>query len=134
MPISLTEAKQAVEAAIRKAEELDVLISVAVCDEGGHLLAFSRMDGAGWAGVYGAQGKAVASAATGAPSGRIPPDLTVMRRINELAGDRMIYAQGAAPIRLEGRVVGAIGTGGASAEQDEICALAGADAIMKTHG
>lgn len=130
----MTQANEAVAAALRKAEELNVLISIAVCDEGGHLVAFSRMDGAGWAGVYGAQGKAVASAATGAPSGRIPPDIPVMLRINELAGDRMIYAQGASPIRIGGRVVGAIGTGGATAEQDEACAAAGAEAIMKAHG
>lgn len=134
MPLCLTQANEAIGAALRKAAEFNVLISIAVCDEGGHLLAFTRMDGVGWASVYGAQGKAVASAATGAPSGRIPPDILVMRRINELAGDRMIYAQGAAPIRIGGRVVGAIGVGGATAEQDEACAAAGAEAVMTAHG
>lgn len=129
----MNQANDAIEAALCKAVELNVLVSIAVCDEGGHLLAFSRMDGAGWAGVYGAQGKAIASVATGAPSGRIPPDILVMRRINELSGDRMIYAQGALPIRVGGRVVGAIGAGGATAEQDEVCAIAGVEAITKTH-
>ncbi|GAB4137412.1 MAG: heme-binding protein [Sphingomonadales bacterium] len=129
MSLTLQQAQRAVAAAVEKAEALGVAISVAVCDRGGHLMAFARMTNAGWAGVYGAQGKAVASAATGAPSGRIPPDLVVMQRINTLSGDRMIYAKGAVPIVVDKAVIGAIGAGGATAEQDEECAAAGAAAV-----
>ena len=41
------------------AEQLGIKINMAVCDEGGHLVAFQRMDGAIWAGTYGSQGKAL---------------------------------------------------------------------------
>ena len=68
MPLKLSEANQVVHAAIAKAQELNIRISVAVCDAGGRLLAFNRMDGAIWASVYGCQGKAIASAAFGRPS------------------------------------------------------------------
>ena len=60
-----------ISAALAKAGELNIKISVAVCDAGGRLIAFNRMDGAIWAGVYGSQGKAVASVAFGRPSGKM---------------------------------------------------------------
>ncbi|MYF69969.1 MAG: heme-binding protein [Proteobacteria bacterium] len=132
--MELEHANRAISAAIVQARQMDIRISVAVCDDGGHPVAFARMDGAGWAASYGAVGKATASAATGSPSGRIPPDLHVMQRINELAGDRMIFSQGAVPIVVNGKRVGAIGAGGGTAEQDEACAAAGAAAIMDPPG
>ncbi len=49
MAISRTEANRIVEAAVANARELGIRICVAVCDAGGRLLAFSRMDGANWA-------------------------------------------------------------------------------------
>ena len=68
MAISLDEANKMVAGAIAKAEELNIKINVAVVDAGGRLLAFNRMDGAIWGGMYGSQGKAVASAAFGRSS------------------------------------------------------------------
>jgi glc operon protein GlcG len=125
--ISLLQANEAIATAIQCAETMNIRISVSVCDVGGNLLAFSRMDGAGWATIVGAHGKAIASAATGSPSGRIPADLPVMQRTNELSGNRMVYSQGAVPIVIDGQLIGAIGAGGGTAEQDEECAIAGAD-------
>ena len=125
MTLTLAQANKAVEAAICKAQELDIRICVAVCDAGGRLLAFSRMEGAGWASIYGSQGKAVTSAATGVPSGRIPADLHVMQKIAEHEGGHMIYSQGAVPIIRSGCVMGAIGAGGGTGQEDEDCAAAG---------
>jgi glc operon protein GlcG len=124
--ITLLQASEAIATALHTAEAMNIQISASVCDVGGHLGAFSRMDGASWATIYGAHGKAIASAATGAPSGRIPANLPVMQRINELTGDRMVYSQGAVPIVFDGQLIGAIGAGGGTAEQDEECAIAGA--------
>nr|MCS5665801.1 heme-binding protein [Dehalococcoidia bacterium] len=69
MAITLDEANTMVAGAIAKAKELNIRINVAVCDAGGRLLAFNRMDGAIWGGAYGSQGKAIASAAFGRSSG-----------------------------------------------------------------
>lgn len=92
-------------------------------------MAFARMDESNWASVYGAQGKALTAAATRCKSGAIPSDSVVMRRIASLEGDNMIYARGAVPL-IRGRVLlGAIGVGGADAERDEDCAVAGAKAL-----
>lgn len=46
MALTLTEANRMIQAAVAKAQELNVKISVAVCDIGGNLVALNRMDGA----------------------------------------------------------------------------------------
>ena len=73
MAISLAEANRMLEGAIAHAKSLNIKVNVAVCDAGGRLIAFNRMDGAIWAGVYGSQGKAVASAALRTLSGTAGP-------------------------------------------------------------
>ena len=71
MALTLDEANRIVEGAIAAANEMGIKINVAVVDAGGRLMAFNRMDGAIWAGAYGSQGKAVASAAFGRTSGEL---------------------------------------------------------------
>src|SRR2546423_15287613 len=67
--LTLAEANQVVQGALARAKELNIKISVAVCDAGGRLVAFNRMDGALWAGAYGSQGMAIASGAFARPGG-----------------------------------------------------------------
>ena len=71
MSLTLEEANRILRAALAKAQELNIKISAAVCDAGGRPLAFQRMDNAIWASAYASQGKAVASAAFGRPSGEM---------------------------------------------------------------
>ena len=71
MALTLAEANTIVQGALAKAKELNIRISVAVCDAGGRLVAFNRMDGAIWGSVYGCQGKAIASVAFGRASGEL---------------------------------------------------------------
>ena len=131
MSLTLEEANKVITGAIEKAEEIGAKMNIAVCDSGGRLLAFQRMDGAMWAGSYGSQGKAVASAAFGRPSG----DLTeranhpTLRGIAEAEGNHMFYGQGAVPIFRDGVLLGACGVGGGTAQEDEDCAQAGADCL-----
>ncbi|MBS1089707.1 GlcG/HbpS family heme-binding protein [Gluconobacter wancherniae] len=129
MTITLSQAQHALTACIDKAVALDIQVCVCVVDAGGRLVAFARMDGSNWASIYGCQGKALTAAATRCNSGAIPPESVVMSRISELEGKNMIYARGAVPLFRDGQLVGAIGAGGASADLDEACAIAGADSI-----
>ena len=127
MAVSLAEANKIVAGAISKAEELNIKINVAVCDAGGRLIAFNRMDGAIWAGVYGSQGKAVASAAFGRTSGELQEraDQPTPRGIAIAEGGHMIMGQGGVPIVRGGAVEGACGVGGGTSQEDEDCARAG---------
>lgn len=127
MALSLDEANRIIAGAIAKAEELNIKINVAVCDTGGRLIAFNRMDGAIWAGVYGSQGKAVASAAFGRTSGELQEraDQPTPRGIAIAEGGHMIMGQGGVPIIRNGTVDGACGVGGGTSQEDEDCARAG---------
>ncbi len=127
MALTLAEANKVVQGAIAKAEELNIKINVAVCDAGARLVAFNRMDGAIWGGMYGSQGKAVASAAFGLNSGGLQQraDSPIMRGIAAAEGGHMILSKGAVPIVRGGAVEGACGVGGGTAQEDEDCASAG---------
>jgi len=127
MALTLAEANQVVQAALARARELNIKISVAVCDAGGRLVAFNRMDGALWAGAYGSQGKAIASVAFARPSGELQERAgsPIIQGIMAAEGGHMIPSQGAVPIIRNGVVEGACGGGGGTSQQDEDCARAG---------
>lgn len=131
MSITLDEANRALDAAIAKATEQGTKMNIAVVDAGGRLVAFKRMDGAIWAGVYGSQGKAVASAAFGRDSGVMQERAgsPIIQGIMMAEGGHMIPSQGAVPITRNGVVIGAIGCGGGTGQEDEDCARAGAAAV-----
>ena len=127
MTLTLDEANRIAAGAIAHAESLDILVCVAVCDAGGRLVSFQRMDGAIWAAVYGSQGKAIASASFGRPSGDLTEraDHPTFRGIVAKDGGHMILGRGAVPIMRDGQVIGACGVGGGTGEEDEECAAAG---------
>jgi glc operon protein GlcG len=127
MALSLDDANRIIAGALAKARELNIKVTVAVCDAGGRLIALQRMDGAIWAGVYGSQGKAVASAAFGRASGEMTAraDHPTPRGIAQAEGGHMIMGQGAVPILRDGVVAGACGVGGGTSQEDEDCARAG---------
>ena len=131
MSITLDEANRALDAAMAKATEQGTKMNIAVVDAGGRLVAFKRMDGAIWAGVYGSQGKAVASAAFGRNSGVMQERAgsPIIQGIMVAEGGHMIPSQGAVPITRNGVVIGAIGCGGGTGQEDEDCARAGAAAV-----
>jgi uncharacterized protein GlcG (DUF336 family) len=129
MALTLAEANRMIQAALAKAEELNVKLSVAVCDAGGNLVAFNRMQGASAVSATVAQGKAAAAAGFGRPSGALAADSPVIQSIIATMGGRMLPAQGAVPIYKNDELVGAIGGSGASSEQDEECARAGSAAL-----
>ena len=127
MALTLAEANQVMQAAMDKAREINIKISVAVCDGGGRLMAFNRMDAAIWASAYGSQGKAIASVAFARPSGELAERAgsPIIQGIAAAEGGHMIVSQGAVPIIRHGIVEGACGVGGGTAQQDEDCARAG---------
>jgi glc operon protein GlcG len=126
MALTLAEANQVMQAALNTAREMKIRISVALCDAGGRLMAFNRMDGAIWASVYGSQGKAIASAAFARPSGELAEraGTPIIQGIVAGEGGHMIPSQGAVPIIRNGVLEGACGVGGGTPQQDEDCARA----------
>jgi len=128
MALTLDDANRIAQAAIVKAREMNIKISVAVCDAGGRLVAFNRMDGAIWASVYGCQGKAIASVAFARPSGELQERAgsPIIQGIVAAEGGHMIPSQGGMPIIKNGVPEGGVGVGGGTGQQDEDCARAAA--------
>ena len=134
MSIRLAEANRAIHAALAKAHNLAVNISVTVCDADGRLVAFQRMDGAFAEANRASIGKALASVSSGRPSGDesiegpkyFEPAATVLGE-----GAPLLRRPGGLPIIRGGQVEGAVGVGGASDEQSVECALAGIDALKE---
>ena len=128
MTLTLAQANKIVAAAIAKAQQLNIIVNVAVCDNQGHLIAFNRMDGAYAEGDRFAIGKAVASAGTGLPSGEIesrvdhPPVADVVAE-----GAPALHVRGGLPIFRSAQIEGGCGVDGAPShhEQEEACARAG---------
>ena len=129
MALTLADANRMVQAAIAKANELDVKVSIAACDAGGSLLAFNRREGASAVSAAVAQGKADASAGFGHASGTFQAGSPVIQAIIAGMGGRMLAAQGAVPVHKNGELVESIGGSGATAQQDEECAQAGSAAL-----
>lgn len=129
--VTLEEANRICDAALAKAAEMGVKVSVSVVDAGTNLVAMKRMDGAIMLGVEGSRGKAVASALFGTPSGEQEElaDRPVFRALMTQMGGRLIMGIGAVPIIRDEEVIGACGVGGASGEDDEECANTGVAAL-----
>ena len=126
MALTLADANRVIQAAVEQARAMNIKISVAVCDAGGRLMAFNRMDGAIWGSVYGSQGKAIASAAFGRASGELQERAgsPIIQGIAAAEGGHMIPSMGAVPILRNGVVEGACGVGGGTSQQDEDVAKA----------
>ncbi|HXA72048.1 MAG TPA: heme-binding protein [Stellaceae bacterium] len=123
-------ARGAAEAAQAKARELGHTISVAVVDESGNLVFFSRGDTCSFITFETAKGKAAMAAGFRRPTKDYVPhareDAAFWTGVGERLG--MIVGPGGYPITREGVLVGGIGCGGALGEEDHLCAEAGAKA------
>lgn len=137
--LHLAGAQKVVQGALAKAKEMKLNINVAVVDDGGHLLAFARMDGARPASAYTALTKAVTAAtfrqATGpTPASAAQPDLLLNLSLQNAAaasGGKITSLKGGVPIVIDDEVIGAVGVGGGTGEQDVEVAKAGI-ALLET--
>ena len=129
--LTLEAASRICDAALAKAAEMRVKISVSVVDSATNLVTMKQMDGAMMLGIEGSRGKAVASVLFGKPSGELEElaDRPVFRALMTQMGGRLIMGIGAVPIIRDGDVIGACGVGGASGEEDVECAKAGVAAL-----
>ncbi len=119
--LTLSEAQAIVEAAQRDAAGKNLRLSIAVVDGRGDLIAATRMESARATTMDTAIGKAMGAAIFGRPSADLAErsDSPLSRNMNEAAGGRLRFFQGAVPIVRDGYTVGAVGASGASSQDDE---------------
>jgi glc operon protein GlcG len=140
--LTLQGARAALDAAEAKAAAMGLKVNIAVVDDGGHLITFIRMEGARPASGYTAITKATTAAtfrqATGPlPPGAEQPDVWLNLSLQNAAaasGGKITTLRGGVPIVVDDQVIGAVGVGGGTGEQDAEIARAGASAVAEGAG
>jgi|SRR5579883_631094 len=132
--LNLAGAEAVLEAAKKKATTLGLKCNIAVVDDGGHLLAFARMDGARPASAATAMTKAISAATFRQETGPLPakgePDVLLSMSLQNASGGKITTLKGGVPIVIDGQVIGAVGVGGGTGEQDVEVAKAGIQALL----
>jgi uncharacterized protein GlcG (DUF336 family) len=139
-PVSLRQARACIERGVDKARELGFLVAIAVVDEGGHLIACDRMDGALWVTPEIARAKANAAAGFRASTldleERFSKRMLFADNVATLGDYAFVFGRGGVPLVEDGRVVGAVGVSGAvPADNDHAIAdaAAGHPVVPRTH-
>lgn len=128
MNITYNEATKALNVAIEKAKTLNIAVSIAVVDAGGHLVTFARLDS-----VYGVIDFAIKKARTAVMFGVDSETMGTIVSGADIHGYGMLnsnnglltIAGGVVIKNKEGNIIGAIASSGGSPEQDKEIASAG---------
>lgn len=138
--LSLEQARACIARGIARARELGFEVAIAVVDDGGHLIACDRMDGALW--VTPEIARAKANAAAGFRASTLDLEERFTRRmlfadnVAMLGEYAFVFGKGGVPVVEAGRVTGAVGVSGAvPADNDHVIAdaAAGHPIIPKSH-
>ena len=128
--LSLAQANKIIAKALEKAREMKIKpVSVVVLDEGGHLKAMQREDGASMFRFDVATGKAWAAVAMGASSralaGRAKDNPNFFVTLAATAHGKFLPQTGGVLIRdAAGAIVGSAGASGGTGDEDEaVCAF-----------
>ena len=128
------ECREFIKAAIEKADQMGVPVSIAVVGPEGNLIALERMDDAGFVTPETAWAKAYTVAAFRSMSPRFPDGLVIQQWFKErnpqllvslaaMTNGRIAASGGAAPVFKGDEMVGAYGISGGTSQQDEEMAI-----------
>ncbi|MGA8211568.1 MAG: heme-binding protein [Nocardioidaceae bacterium] len=129
--VTLAAADSIVDAAVRYVEQTDGIppMFILVVDACGDVKASRRMEGNGPASVSLVPAKAHTSRSFRAPTADLAARTTDPARIASFIGAGFSLLGGGRPIVVDGAVVGAVGVGGGSPEQDDEVAQAALRAL-----
>ncbi|MEO1538238.1 MAG: heme-binding protein [Pseudomonadota bacterium] len=114
-------------AAVAKAEEIGQPQCIVIVDASGETIAQLRMTGAKFLSLKSARTKARTAASAGQPSGEIPEAVGLL--IAAATDGNVTRLQGGYPIVINGTLLGGIGVGSGSPDQDSEVAQAALAAL-----
>jgi glc operon protein GlcG len=120
--IQISLAKQVASLAIAEAKANSWQMAVAVCDGGGDLVYFEKMDETQLGSVQVAQAKARSAARFKRPTLELQNALMAVDGLRVMGIEGAVPVEGGIPLLVEGRIVGAIGVSGGTSAQDGQCA------------
>ena len=127
LKLTIDGAMKLVQAGMAKAREMKVPECIAVVDAGGHLLAFARMDGAFALSFDTALRKAQTAASYGDPTGDLPAGIDI--KLAVATEGKRINLPGGLPVIVDGHLIGGIGVGSGTGEEDKEVAKAALAAL-----
>ncbi|HVA93425.1 MAG TPA: heme-binding protein [Candidatus Dormibacteraeota bacterium] len=134
--LTLEGAEAALSAAKAHAISIGVPMNIAVVDDGGHLLAFARMDGAKLSSIDIAINKAHAAAIRRQPTGpaRGGDEVSVLLSLGLAIASHANQTpiRGGLPLEANDQCVGGIGVSAGTEDQDVEVARAGVAAFRKS--
>ncbi len=130
MPLTLEKASIIADKALAKAREMKYRpMCVAVLDDGGHLKALKREDGASILRPQIAIGKAWGAVGMGESSRnlaeRLKERVAFLGALSDMSGGKVVPVPGGVLVLQGGAIVGAVGVSGGTADEDEACAIEG---------
>lgn len=117
------------DAAQQEADGQGWRVTIAIVDDGGHLLGLRRLDGAAPVSAYISQDKA-RTAAMGRRPSKAYEEMINNGRTSFLSAPLVGMLEGGVPITVDGEVIGAVGVSGVKSDQDAQVAQAGIDAVV----
>jgi uncharacterized protein GlcG (DUF336 family) len=128
--LTLDDARRIAAAAEAEALTHRWAVSIAVVDDGGHLLWLQRLDGAPPISAQIAPSKA-RTAAVGRRESKVYEDMINQGRVSFLSAPALRgMLEGGVPIIVDGECVGAVGVSGVKSSEDAQIARAGIAAIV----
>lgn len=133
MPLNDAQAQRGLAAAFAKANEVNCPCSIAVLDTGGNVVAFRRMDRSPLASVEVSQAKAYTAVSlnisTAELNSLVQPGAPYYGIENSHRHPMIVFA-GGIPLREDGSLIGAVGVGGGTLDQDVAIASAAVEAMV----
>jgi len=132
--LRLAQATAILDVALATARERNLApLAIAVLDDGGHMVAFKREDGTGFARSDIAYGKAWGALGMGSGTRELEERAqrypTFVSMLGTVTQGRMVPSPGGVLILGSDRdVIGAVGISGDAGDNDELCAIAGIEA------
>ena len=126
--LTLDDVNAILDAAQREAQANDWAVTVAVADDGGHLLGLRRLDGAPPFSADVATEKA-RNAAIGRKETQVFEDMINNGRTAFVTAPMQALLAGGVPVLVDGQVAGSVGISGVKPDQDVQIAKAGVAAI-----
>lgn len=116
-----TVAQQLIQAAIQAAEQQNLAVAASIVDIGGHLVAFTRMDGVGYMANDITRRKAITACNFKMPTHAF---YELLQKVPELQfaiakEPEVLAVAGGMPIIVKGTCIGGLGVGGGNFEQDQ---------------
>jgi len=127
--LTLTDVRAMAQAAEAEALAQQWPVTIAIVDDGGHLLWLQRLDGAAAISAHIAPAKA-RTAALGRRDSKVYEDVINQGRMSFLSAPLLEgMLEGGVPVMVDGQCVGAVGVSGVKSNEDAQVARAGIAAL-----